>query len=59
MRLFFLLFPVIGTTLAGIGMVVALTAGLDTTKPIILSAAIGAAVGLVVTWMVARKLAAN
>lgn len=57
MRLFFLLFPVIGTTLAGIAMVVALTMGLDTLKPIVLSAAIGAAIGLPVTWLVAKKVA--
>jgi len=57
MRLFLLLFPVIGTTLAGIAMVVALTTGMDTMKPIVIAAAIGALVGLPVTWIVARKVA--
>ena len=56
MRLFFLLYPVIGTTLAGIAMVVALTTGMDTVKPIVVAAAIGALVGLPATWIVARKI---
>lgn len=56
MRLFFLLYPVIGTTLAGIAMVVALTTGMDTVKPIVVAAAIGALVGLPATWIVARKV---
>ncbi|MCB6178204.1 CTP synthetase [Rhodobacter sp. Har01] len=57
MRLFLLLYPVIGTTLAGIAMVVALTMGMDTLRPIVISAAIGAAIGLPVTWLVAKKVA--
>ncbi len=37
-------------------MIAALVSGFDTTQPIILSAAIGALVGLPVSWFVAQAL---
>lgn len=59
MRLFLLLYPIIGTTLAGIAMVVALVSGMDTLKPIVVAAAAGGLLGLPVTWIIARKVAAT
>ena len=56
-RLASLLFSIIGTTLAGSAIVVALTMGYDTLVPVVTAAAIGFAVALPVTWIVARKIA--
>lgn len=56
-RLFMILYSMIGTTLAGSFMVVALTLGLDTLKPVVLSAVAGAVVAIPVAWLVARQLA--
>lgn len=58
MRVFLLLLPVIATTLAGTAVVVALVSGLDTLRPILIAAAAGGLVGLPVTWVIARKVAA-
>ncbi len=55
-RLALILYAVIGTSLAGILMVAALTTGYDTTQPIIISAAIGFVLGLPVTWYVAKAI---
>ncbi|MCI2400404.1 CTP synthetase [Aliiroseovarius subalbicans] len=57
-RLALLLYAVIGTSLAGIIMVAALTMGYDTTMPVIYSAAIGFALGLPISWYVAKQLSA-
>jgi len=51
-----LLFIFIGTTLAGSAMVAALAAGYDTTMPVIISAAVGAVVGIPISWFVAKAL---
>ena len=56
MRLFLPLYAIIGTSLAGIAMIVALTMGLDTGQPIIISVVGGFLVGLPVAWIVAKKL---
>ena len=56
MRLFLPLYAIIGTTLAGIAMIVVLTMGLDTGQPIIYSVVGGFLVGLPVAWIVAKKL---
>ncbi|WP_146344141.1 CTP synthetase [Falsiphaeobacter marinintestinus] len=56
LRLAFILYLFIGSTLAGSAMIAALVSGFDTTQPIILSAAIGALVGLPVSWFVAQAL---
>lgn len=56
LRLTMLMYSIVGTTLAGIGVVVAVTMGLYTTTPIVVSAAIGAALGLPVAWFVAKQL---
>ncbi len=55
-RLALLFYIFIGTTLAGSAMVVALAAGYDTTVPVIISAAIGAVIGMPVAWVVAKAI---
>lgn len=56
MFLILALYFVAGTSLAGIFIVAALTAGLTTAQPIIWSAVIGFVVAIPVVWLVARKL---
>ena len=57
LRLMMVLFSMIGTTLAGIGVVVVLTMGRYDVTSIIAGAALGAILALPVSWMVARNLA--
>lgn len=56
-RLALLLFVVIGASVAGILIVVALVAGYDTQTPIVIAAAIGFSVAIPISYMVAGKLA--
>ena len=56
LRLTSILYSVVGTTLAGIGVVVAVTMNLYDVQSIIWSALIGAVVALPVSWMIAKKL---
>lgn len=55
-RLFMLLFALIGPSLAGVGIIIVLTMGLVTLKPILASAALGLALGVPVSWAVMRRL---
>jgi predicted PurR-regulated permease PerM len=55
-RLMMILFSVIATTLMGVGIVIVLTTGHDTLRPIIVAAAIGLLLALPVSWLVARQL---
>ena len=55
-RLTMILFSMIGTALAGSGVVAALTAGYDTLYPILISAGIGAVLALPVSWWVAKQI---
>lgn len=55
-RLFFLLYSLIGPSLAGVAIVFVLTIGMVTLKPILVAAAIGFALGLPVSAMVSRQL---
>lgn len=55
-RLALILYAVIGTSLAGILMVAALTAGYDTAQPVVISALVGFVIGLPVAWLVAKQL---
>ncbi|SFK03735.1 CTP synthetase [Celeribacter neptunius] len=55
-RLAGILYSLISTTLAGSFVVVALTIGQDTLKPILIAAAIGFVVALPVTWFIAKKI---
>ncbi|EAQ11001.1 MULTISPECIES: hypothetical protein [Maritimibacter] len=56
MFLWIALYAMGGTTLAGIFIVAALTAGYTTTMPIVWAAVAGFVVALPVVWMVGRKL---
>lgn len=56
-RLMMTLFSMIATTLMGVGVVIALTTGYGTLKPILIAAAIGFVLALPVSWWVARQLA--
>lgn len=56
-RLMMLLFSVIATTLMGVLIVVALTMGYDTARPILIAAAIGFVIAWPVSWYVAKQLA--
>ncbi|SEO49846.1 hypothetical protein SAMN04490248_10631 [Salinihabitans flavidus] len=56
LRLAFILHLFIGSTMAGIGVIVALVIGQDTLWPIVIAAAIGFAAAFPVTYLVARKL---
>ncbi|MBU9699945.1 hypothetical protein GU927_019055 [Rhodobacteraceae bacterium HSP-20] len=55
-RLFFLLYSLVGPSLAGAAIVAVLTAGMVTLKPILLAAAAGFALGLPVALLLARRL---
>ena len=56
LRLMSLLYSIIGTTAAGIGVIVAVTMNLYDVQSIVVAAVIGALIGLPVSWLVARKL---
>lgn len=55
-RLALVLFLFIGATLAGIGVVAALSLGLYEVNAIIATAGIGALIALPMSWMVAKRL---
>jgi hypothetical protein len=56
MRLMMILFSVIGTAMAGTGVIAVLTMGYGTLWPILGAAAVGAALALPVSWYVAREI---
>lgn len=56
MRLFFLIFTLAATALAGIGVTAVLAAGLDGWEPIVIAAGLGAALGLPAAWWAAGKI---
>lgn len=58
MRLFFLLYSIVATALAGTAIVVVLAAGLPGWQPIVVAAAIGAMTAVAVSWIAARKIEA-
>ena len=51
-----LLYSIVSTSLAGTLVIVALVAGLDTGRSIILAAASGFAIAVPVAWLVARRI---
>lgn len=55
-RLFFLIYSIAGVTCAGIGLVIALTMGLYTLPPILISAGAGALLGLAASLVITRRL---
>ena len=57
LRIALLIFSMIATTLAGSAIVVALTLGYGTLKPIATAAALGLVAAVPATWLVARQMA--
>lgn len=55
-RLALLLFIIIGASMAGILVVVAIIAGLDTKTPILVAALVGFALAVPVSYLIAQKL---
>lgn len=55
-RLVMILFSLAATTLAGTGVIVALTAGQDNLRGILTGAGVGLLLAIPVAWMVARRL---
>lgn len=55
-RLALILYAMIGTTLAGTLMVVALTAGYTTAQPVLAAVALGFAIGIPASALVARAI---
>lgn len=56
LRLTMLMYTILGTTLAGIGVVIALSMGMYDVTPIVVSAVIGAVAALPVSYLVAKQL---
>jgi hypothetical protein len=56
LRLTMLMYSILGATLAGIGVVAALSMGYYDVMPIVVAAAVGAVVALPASWLVARQL---
>ncbi|QBY00967.1 CTP synthetase [Rhodophyticola sp. CCM32] len=56
MRLFFLIFTLASTALAGVGVIAVLAAGLDGWRPIVIGAALGALIAIPVAWLAGRKI---
>lgn len=56
MRLMMILYSMIATALAGSAVIAVLSMGFDTLWPIVGAAAVGAAVALPVSWLVAREI---
>ncbi|MFP5481009.1 MAG: hypothetical protein ACLGIE_15185 [Alphaproteobacteria bacterium] len=56
MRLFLLLYSLAATAMAGTGVIVVLSLGMVGLPPILISAAMGAALALPVAWLLAREL---
>lgn len=56
LRLASILYSLIGTSLAGTGVIAVLVAGYGTLVPILWAAALGAVLALPVSYLVARKL---
>ena len=54
-----LLYAIVGTSLAGIFIVVALVSGYDTAKYIVIAASVGALIALPVSVFVAKAIRAN
>jgi hypothetical protein len=56
MRLFFLIYTLAATALAGAGVTAVLAAGLPGWEPIVAAAAAGAAAAVPATWYAARQI---
>lgn len=58
-RIFMLLLSISVGTLAGIGVIIALTMGYYSWKPMLVAAAIGAVGAIPISWLVARRIQAT
>jgi hypothetical protein len=56
MRLMMILYSMIGTAMAGTGVIAVLSMGYDALQPILVAAAAGAVLALPVSWVVARQI---
>lgn len=56
MRLMMVLYSMIATAMAGTGVIAVLTAGYGTLWPIVIAAAVGAALALPVSWAIAKQI---
>jgi hypothetical protein len=56
MRLMMILYSMIGTAMAGSGVIAVLSMGYDALQPILVAAAAGAVLALPVSWVVARQI---
>jgi hypothetical protein len=59
LRLASVLYSVIATSMAGIGVIAVLTAGYVSTTPILVAAAAGAILALPVSYVIARKISGS
>lgn len=57
-QLFLIVHIFIGSTLAGAGVIVALSLGMGTLVPLLVSAGIGFLIAFPVSWMVAKRITA-
>lgn len=55
-RLMMTLFSMIATTAMGVGVIIALTTGHDTLRPILIAAALGFFAAVPISWYVAKQL---
>jgi hypothetical protein len=56
MRLMMILFSMIGTAMAGTGVIAVLTMGYGTLWPIVAAAAVGTVLALPVSWYISREI---
>jgi hypothetical protein len=56
MRLMMILYSMIGTAMAGTGVIAVLSMGYGTLQPILVAAAAGAVLALPISWVVARQI---
>ncbi len=56
LRLASILYSIISTSLAGVGVIAVLVAGYGTLIPILAAAAVGAVLALPISWAVARQI---
>lgn len=56
LRLTMVMHSIVGTTLAGIGVIFAVTMNLYDVRSIVVAAALGAVLAIPVSWIIAKKL---
>ncbi len=54
-----MLYSIIGTSVAGIFMIVALVSGNDTTRPIVIAIVAGAIVAMPISYFIAKAITSN